>query len=270
MSDDRSSIWEGESTDPSPDSGAWRFQEWAGDRLPSGGVRETYGRRLVLAVSHRLDRLYPEITAIGATLEAAAAAGRRARLEEHRDRLFEIARKRGFPVPPEVATESPPELTCPDCQCGTKAARADCLIRRFRDAFESITPESIADWCSMLTEQDARNVLAFIREEENSDPLIREAHEEIIRRQDGYPKPEPFAAPPVSVSGDQGHPAERLRDAFTFTAMVAVREWLEFPLVSSSDDRASCVALVACGFGMKENTLSLVFYSVEIKQYRKQ
>ena len=146
-------------------------------------------------------------------------------------------------------------LDCPLCSCKTDdGKRADCLIRRFHNAFESITSEGIAEWYSGLSGQAAIEVRAFFRVAAPSDPTIREALERILSQELSQREGLPVG---VKVNGKKSRPRETLRDAFAFTAMVAVHEWCKIALVDGSNDDCAddCAALVACRFGIAAKTL---------------
>ena len=146
-------------------------------------------------------------------------------------------------------------LDCPLCSCKTDdGKRADCLIRRFHNAFESITFEGIAEWYFGLDGLAAKDVRAFFRDVAPSDPLIREAFGRILSRE---MSPELWQREGVEVKevilqGKGGRPSESLRDAFLLTAIHAANEWTRIPLHSVD----GCIARAAAKFGMEASTVS--------------
>ena len=241
---------------PCPDRGARLFAEWTASHLPAN-VRDAYGHRFVYPVHHRLARLHPEATAVAVALARADIAERQARRKEHRDRLNTMALALGKAELPEVVPDPPPDpgLPCSGCECATKNAKANCLIRRFRDAHRCITIESLADWYTELSDPDARDVLAFIRAESWSDPLLREAQEEILSRQEGRKERKE-----VTLKGARSRGTGMLRHAFMLTAMAAVHEVHRVPLMVSKDPHiATCAARAAHIFGLAEETVSTLW-----------
>ena len=199
------------------EGGAFRFHQWAASQLPPN-VRAHYGDRFVLGAHQLLAGNFAVRSAI--------------------HHMFS----------PELKPSA--QLDCPTCGCVTNGERADCLIRRFHHAYESIDSDYIAEWYFSLDGLAAKEVLAFFRNAVPSDPVIREAIEKILSRQVGLPGK-------VTVHGEVGNVSKSLRDAFMFTAMVAVHEWLDIKLAHKPKaDRADdCAALVARTFGEKASTV---------------
>ena len=221
--------------------GAYRFHQWAVSQLPSN-VWNALGHRFVLGVNHRIERAAIIMSAAESSIATCALTWRTS------------TGKLGLAAPPDAAPKSPARFDCPVCPCGTKYEWADCLIYRFRDAFESITADSIAKWYSGLTGLAVTDVREFFRVEATSEPKIRAAYGQILSQEllqrEGLPVT-------VNVNAKKTRPRITLRDAFTFTAMVAVHEWLEFKLVDGTNDDCTddCAALVAGRFGIAANTL---------------
>ena len=171
--------------------GAFRFHQWAASRLKPE-VQAHYGDRFVLGAHHLLADMLPSLLAA--------------------HNLFDPKPK------PSVS------LDCSGCQCRTDDERADCLIGRFHEAFEGITSENIAQWYFGLTGLAAKDVRAFIRVAARSDPLFRKTLERILSgelsQQEGLPVK-------ARVRGGKQRPRTTLRDAFVFTTMFALTEWLD-------------------------------------------
>ena len=165
--------------------GAYRFHQWAASQLPPN-VRAHYGERFVLGAHHLLADNFPSLS---------------------------VAHNLFDPKPEPTVL-----LDCPLCSCKTDdGKRADCLIRRFHNAFESITSEGIAEWYSGLDGLAAKDVRAFFRGAAPTHPPIREAFgqiltEELLQREGLQVN--------VNVKGKQTPPRKTLRDAFALTAMV--------------------------------------------------
>ena len=203
----------------SPIRGAFEFHQWTTKQLPPS-VRAHYGEFFVLGANHLLADDFTVLSGI---------------------------RKLFYGKPTSIVS-----MTCLICPCGTKVERADCLIYRFKCAFESITSERIAEWYVGLFVPDAINVRAFFRAVAPSIPLIRKARDlilahELVRHGEGPTED-------ADVSKNRGAPRKTLRDAFAVTAMIAVHEQTGIALVNtgSGDD---CAARVACKFGVSPKTL---------------
>ena len=145
------------------------------------------------------------------------------------------------------------KLACPGCSCKTDGARADCLIRRFHDAYKNITSKRIAKWYFGLDGQAAKDVRAFFRAAASSDKLMREALDRILTRelwqQEGL-------RVKVEIEKGGGRPSVALRDAFMLTAMVAAHEWTRIKLSDEINrTKKDCAARVAREFDETAKTV---------------
>ena len=220
-------------TTPSPLMGAHRFHKWATSRL-AREVREHYGEHFVLA-THRLLADVPEIP----------WARRQA---NDRGILFLVSSMRDgrFPAKPDPSVK----LRCPECSCKTDGARADCLIRRFHDAYMKITFERIAKWYFDLDGQAEKDVRAFLRAAAPSDPLIRKALDRILTRE---VRQREGLRVKVEIEKRGRRKLVALRDAFMLTAMVAAHEWTGIKLLDETNrtrKNKDCAARVADKFGV--------------------
>ena len=221
-------------TTPSPLMGAHRFHKWATSRL-AREVREHYGEHLVLA-THRLLADGPEFP----------WARRQA---NDRGILFLVSSMRDgrFPAKPDLSDK----LRCPECSCKSDDGnRADCLIRRFHEAFEKVTSKSIAKWYFGLDGQAEKDVRAFLRAAAPSDPLIRDALDRILTREVRHRE---GLRVKVEIEKRGRRKLVALRDAFMLTAMVAAHEWTGIKLLDETNrtrKNKDCAARVADRFGV--------------------
>ena len=216
---------------PSPLIGAHRFHKWVERQLPPE-VREHYGGHFVFA-THPLLADGPDFP-----------WARKQAKDKGIMYLSMSVFQRGNTAKPE-----PTGLACPGCPCKSKGELADCLIGRFHRAYKSITSKSIEEWYFDLSGQAEKDVRALLRVAASSDPLIRKAIEQILSREE--------SPAVVTVRGKSGNLSVALRDAFMYTAMVAVREWpgielADEPAVETVED---CAARVARVFGIKTQTV---------------
>ena len=152
-----------------------------------------------------------------------------------------------FPTKPEPSDK----LRCPECSCKNDTGkRADCLIRRYREAYDRIEANSIATWYYGLSGQAAKDVRAFFRTAAPSDPQIRQAFDRILtrelRQQEGL-------RVKVEMEKGSGRPSVALRDAFMLTAMVAAHEWTGIELLDEANRtrmNKDCAARVGREFGL--------------------
>ena len=245
-----SDVWDEHPPPACPDHGARVFEEWAVSHLPAP-VRAAYGYRMVVPLHSRRACLHRDTTVIAMLFEEGDIAERHRRHREHRERVNELARALGKDELPEVVPAPPPDLTCAECRCTTVDERARCLMERFYDAYRRITPESLADWYAELPESEARDVLAFVRAESQSDPFLRKAHGEILKAENGVR---------VSLPGGRsGRGAERLRDAFMLTAIEAAHE--EYGL-----GIAACIEIAADVFSRAVSTVHDRWKAAEVRK----
>ena len=201
-------------------NGAFLFHRWAVSHLPRE-LRAHYGDRFVLGAHHSLADHFPVLSEI----------------------LKRFYRK---PDPSVIPI-------CRECKCKPEKASTDrkpdpsvildcLLIDRFHCAYKKVTFENIAEWYFGLWVPDAINVRAFFRDEAPADSEMRKARDRILSHQLSQREGVTVQA---KVKGKRTRQRETLRDAFAFTAMLAIKERVN----PNSTDMDAYAGVVADRFG---------------------